>query len=144
MQRVINARVGPEGAELRVFASPSGWSLDELRSNKRPFPQPRSLRAVIDTGATITIIREGIAASLDMKPVNVLPISFPTDKDGKPALFRQYSIQLVLPNNVVLPQIRAAEMPMTHYAIDCLIGRDVLRQGVFIYNGPLDAFTLCL
>lgn len=58
--------------------------------------------------------------------------------------YPQFPMQIVLPNHHVVPHVLVAELLLKTYEVDCLIGRDVLRQGVFIYNGPLDAFTLCL
>ena len=50
-------------------------------------------------------------------------------------------MRLVFPHNVVA-EVAAIEAPLEGQAIQCLIGRDVLSHGVFVYTGYINQFTL--
>jgi hypothetical protein len=44
----------------------------------------------------------------------------------------------------VIFDIPVIEAPLEGRSIDCLIGRDILARGVFIYLGSGDAFTFAI
>ena len=50
-------------------------------------------------------------------------------------------MRILFPNNVVVETVVIAA-PLQGQHIQCLIGRDVLRHGVFIYTGYTETFTL--
>lgn len=52
-----------------------------------------------------------------------------------------YLLRLALPNNVVV-ETTAIAAPLQDQHIQCLIGRDVLQHGVFIYIGYANTFSL--
>lgn len=103
-----------------------------------PEPQPLQVQAIIDTGATGTVIKAKLIEALKIKPVGVVTINTPSSTGVK---CHQYFVKLLLPNNV---QIEAAVIaaPLKDQHIQCLIGRDILRHGVFIYTGYINQFTL--
>lgn len=103
-----------------------------------PEPQPLEIQAMIDTGATGTVIKAELIETLGLNPVGVVSINTPSSTGVK---CNQYFVKLLLPNNV---QIEAAVIaaPLKDQHIQCLIGRDVLRHGVFIYIGYINQFTL--
>jgi len=53
----------------------------------------------------------------------------------------KYLVRLVLPNGVGLETV-AIGTPLRGQHIQCLIGRDVLRNAVFVYTGNTNTFTL--
>ena len=55
---------------------------------------------------------------------------------------KQFDVQIEFPNNVTVPSIIVTEAPLQGQHIQCLIGRDILQKGVFIYNGHDNSFTL--
>lgn len=103
-----------------------------------PEPQPLQVQAMIDTGATGTVIKAKLIEGLKLKPVGVVTINTPSSTGVK---CNQYFVKLLLPNNV---QIEATVIgaPLKDQHIQCLIGRDILRHGVFIYTGYINQFTL--
>jgi len=50
-------------------------------------------------------------------------------------------VRLLFPNRVVV-ETTAIAAPLQGQHIQCLIGRDVLKHGVFVYIGYTDTFTL--
>jgi hypothetical protein len=101
-------------------------------------PQPVAVKGMIDTGATGSVIQPVIAKQLGLQPVGVVSISTPSSQNV-PCL--QYVIRLMFPNNVIVEGL-AIEAPLQGQHIQCLIGRDVLAHGVFVYTGYINQFTL--
>jgi len=94
--------------------------------------------ALIDTGATRTVVKTGIAAALGLKPVGGIYVNTPSTSRH---FCYEYAVRLIFPNRVVVDQV-VIEAPLKDQPIDCLIGRDILRQGVLVYVGPQNSFTL--
>ncbi len=99
----------------------------------------KKILAMIDTGATGTVISKGIAADLGINPVGNILINTPSHTNVS---CYQFDIQIVFPNNVNISSIVATEAALQGQHIKHLIGRDVLRHGVFIYTGYDNSFTL--
>ena len=93
---------------------------------------------MIDTGATGSVIQPDIAKRLGLQPIGVVYINTPSSEN---IACYQYVLRLIFPNNVVVQAI-AVEAPLKGQQIQCLIGRDVLAHGVFVYTGYINQFTL--
>ena len=94
---------------------------------------------MIDTGATGSVITQGLAATLGINPVGTTFINTPSSTNVN---CFQFDVQLVFPNNINIPSIVVTEAPLQGQYIQCLIGRDVLQHGVLIYTGYDNSFTL--
>ncbi len=75
---------------------------------------------------------------LGLNPINKTIISTPTSKDNE---CYQYSASIIFPNNVIAEISELIEVPLQGQHIQSLIGRDILKHGVFIYNGYTQTFT---
>lgn len=95
--------------------------------------------AMIDTGATGTVISKGLAATLEINPIGTTLINTPSSTNVN---CLQFDIQIVFPNNVNIASIVVTEASLQGQHIQCLIGRDVLQHGVLIYTGYDNSFTL--
>lgn len=95
--------------------------------------------AMIDTGASGTVISRGLAALLEINPVGTTLINTPSSTDVS---CLQFDVQLIFPNHVIVQSIVVTEAPLQGQHIQCLIGRDVLQHGVLIYTGYDNSFTL--
>lgn len=109
-----------------------------LRDAGQPIPEAIELPAMIDTGASFTVIKQSVGTELGLKPVGVKlmstanQVNIPCD---------QYAVRMALPNNVLVG-VTATEAPMPNPEVQALIGRDILSRGVLIYIGPANTFTL--
>jgi len=112
---------------------------DVLRKAGSPLPSPVQGKALIDTGATGTVIASNIPDLLGLSPVGTAQINTPSST-GVGCFI--YLIRLLFPNNVVF-QTTAVALPLQGQGIQCLIGRDVLGKAVFIYTGYTNTYTLC-
>ena len=120
--------------EMRIWV---GAPVEEaLKKADRKIPEPVATRGMIDTGATGSVIQPAIARQLGLHPVGVVSISTPSS-ENVPCL--QYLV--LFPNNVIVEAL-AIEAPLRGQHIQCLVGRDVLAHGVFVYTGYINQFTL--
>lgn len=128
--------IGPT-VEIRLAV---GLVIEEvLRKDGLPIPSPITMNAVIDTGASVTAVQEGIPAQLGLTPTGVVPINTPSSTNVD---CYEYMARLFFPNTVVVEEIPVIEAPLKGQNIQCLIGRDVLQHGVFIYIGYANTFTM--
>lgn len=127
--------VGPI-VELRIAVG--GAAEAALRKAGNSIPAPVPAVAMIDTGATGTVIRQGLAAQLGLNPVGVTYINTPSSTN---VACYEYLVRLLLPNNVLV-EATVLEAPLQGQHIQCLIGRDVLAHGVLVYIGYGNLFSL--
>ncbi|MEW5800032.1 MAG: retroviral-like aspartic protease family protein [Bacteroidota bacterium] len=135
-QRIPNLQqVGPV---IELLITPSQPFLQSMNIAPNNTKVTRVL-AMIDTGATGTVIQQGLAAQLNINPVGTTYIHTPSSMN---VLCHQFDLQLIFPNNVSMPTILVTEAPLQGQHIQCLIGRDVLSQSVLIYTGYDNSFTV--
>ncbi len=117
-------------------------SIPYARNNKLNFLAFKTLKliAMIDTGATGTVIKKGLAEQLGINPVGSILMNTPTSESIS---CLQYNVQITFPSNVNIESVIVTEAPLQGQHIQCLIGRDVLQHGVLIYTGYDNSFTLC-
>jgi len=111
---------------------------DTLRLDDRNLHAPLSISAMIDTGAKRTVIRADLVNQLNLKPVGATLINTPSSTN---VYCHEYLARVILPHDVIFESFVIAA-PLQGQQIQCLIGRDVLRHGIFIYIGYDDSFTL--
>ena len=95
------------------------------------------ITALIDTGATHTAIREDILLELNTIPLGRQYV----DTAAGPAICDQYFVRLAFPDGKYVDDFRVTTIP-TDITVDCLLGMDILRFGVFVYDGKAGKFSL--
>lgn len=95
-----------------------------------------NVRALIDTGASITVITPQIADKLQLVHTGFQKISSVQDEQDQPVYF----------GYILFPwgsgkEIPIVSCPLKHF--DCLIGRDILQHRHFTYNGPDGSIVIC-
>jgi predicted aspartyl protease len=111
---------------------------DALAAAGDPVPSAVTVQAIIDTGASSTVVRTGTCRGLGLNPVGVINIHTPSSADVP---CEQFSVRIAFPNNVQGTAI-VTEAPMPGQGIQALIGRDVLSQAVLVYIGFANTFSL--
>ena len=84
------------------------------------------------------MVQAGIPAKLGLQPVGVVSINTPSSANV--SCYR-YLARLVFPNRVTFDCF-VIEAPLQGQPIQCLIGRDVLSHGVFLYIGYANVISL--
>ena len=131
-----NLQLQDPTVEMRLWI---GAPVEEaLKKTGAKIPDPVPAKAMIDTGATRSVIQPEIARQLDLHPIGVVHINPPSSEN---VACYQYVVRLIFPNNVIVEAI-AVEVPLRGQHIQCLVGRDVLAHGVLIYTGYINQFTL--
>jgi hypothetical protein len=115
-----------------------------LRAAKQSIPSPVQIRALIDTGASCTCIDPSVPKQLGLAPTGVAPMHTPST-GNLPHLANQYDVSLVLIHqklNLNLFTVPVAESQLAIQGIQGLLGRDVLQNCLFVYDGQSGMFTL--
>ena len=104
-------------------------------------PHELSTTALIDTGASHTVVNYGLLTPLDLKPIGSATVM----TAGNVVSSSVFSVILTIPLGEVMfnmpLQVCEAELHGQEH-FDCLLGRDVLNKAVFNYNGAADSFSL--
>ena len=127
-----------DGPLCQVILKPSQATAKKLKEEKRKVPSMRVL-ALIDTGASSTAISGKVINTLKLVPHGTVKI-YTSNKNAE--IRNEYDIALAFNRDVRLPVLRVFAANLRHRRIDCLIGRDVLQHGLFIYNGSENQVTL--
>lgn len=128
------------GAVIDIAISPSRSELEDMADSGILPPPPLAATAMFDTGARRTVIRRGLGASLGLTPIGFRTIG---TADGRLEC-AVFSVSIVIPD--LGPSFVGAvlEMALEGQNVDCLLGRDLLRHGLFVFNGPEGLFTFAL
>jgi len=135
------------GPVLTVVIGVSVARGDALMTAGQPVPVGISARALIDTGASCTCVDPSIPAKLELTPTGTVSVHTPSTCTAA-HLAEQYDVSLIIPGAgthhvpLALPAIPVMAANLTVQGIDALIGRDVLRDCIFVYNGSVGLFTI--
>lgn len=128
------------GAKIEVFVSPSTALRREMEHRDTDLAKPIKKLFMIDTGASSTIIKQGIAQDLGLLPKGQTEAHNPAGQ----STHYTYDVDLLLPENIQIPNLLVCEASLGGQDIDGLIGRDVLQYGVLLYNGKENQVTFAV
>jgi hypothetical protein len=126
------------GAVIEVQIAMKASDEAALRLARQPVPAPFLVNAMVDTGASFTVLQQGLAQQLGLVPSGIISVNTPSSTN-LPCY--QYPVRLLLPESVTL-EVNALEAPLQGQHIQCLLGRDALARAVFIYIGAENLFSL--
>ena len=107
------------------------WDLDgpthsiDFRNNPNNPPPMYPFAALWDTGATGSVISQTVVDACELKPIGFATVSY---VDGT-HLVERYLVNIMLPNEVVIPNVRATKGKLSGMNFDVLIGMDIITQG---------------
>lgn len=105
---------------------------------RSPFP----VTALVDTGASTTVLNPETIQRLGLKPVGVAPITTPSTTEA--IWCNRYHVNIYFSDDAIVENVFAIEAPMGGVPYHCLIGRDVLCIATLLYEGPANRYTLTL
>lgn len=135
------------GPVLTAFVGVSLARRDALMSAGREVPAGAAIRALIDTGASSSCVDRGVLASLGLTPTTSVTVHTPSTGED-PHTADQYDVSIIVPGTgsqhapLVIPAVAVLSAILKQQGIDAIIGRDILRDCILIYNGSLGLFTM--
>jgi hypothetical protein len=135
-----------DGALLDAVVLPSAARQEALVAEKIPVPAPITIRALIDTGANCSAVDPSVIFPLGLTPTGTAQVITPST-GMQPHTAPQYDIMLVIPGApghppATFPTIAVLAVDLLEaQGFHALIGRDLLADCVFIYNGATKLFT---
>lgn len=138
---VESANLAGEGPVIEVTVGLTGAAQAALAGGGGVIPPPVTASVLVDTGASHSLVAQGVLTTLGLHPVSSININTPSSHQVACPL---YAVRLTLPRGEFLDTsvIEAPPNGLAGQNIDGLIGRDVLRYGILIYLGEKQQFTL--
>lgn len=127
-----------DGPLLRVQVEPVLAAQKAMLADGEEVP---SISAVmlIDTGASGTLVQTDVLNRLGLESLGTVFLRTPTTTE--PVARSQYLVRVVLSEGIAF-EVEVVDAPLSGQGIQGLIGRDILDQLVFTYNGPKNQYTI--
>ncbi len=137
--------LSPEGPVVPALIGLNDQDTAALVRAGQPVPRPVSVRALLDTAADGTCIPARVAQQLGLSPRT--QVTMHTASGSHQVNTYEISLSVVGPPGsagglLVWPALAATELTVSLPNIDVLIGLDVLRESLFLLNGPAGQFIL--
>jgi predicted aspartyl protease len=132
-----------QGPIVNLWVTISTARAGTLRKAGHRVPAGISLPALVDTGATSTVIDEATVQSLGLVETGFTQMH--TTSTGSTAVTcYQYDAYLAILDvqNFYIGDTPITAANLSNHAIRALIGRDVLSKCLLVYDGTLQQFTL--
>ncbi len=124
---------------IDLLVAPSEARAEELRNGGLTVPLPIHVTALVDTGTKETMIVRKVAEKLGLQPPGVRDVygmgSGETPMAG--VVYRMRVIFAGIPAVDLAPAVPVIAIDdLSRFGVGMLLGRDLLRRCVPIYNGP--------
>jgi predicted aspartyl protease len=113
-----------------------------LRAEGKDVPTHEPINAMIDTGSGNCAIREDIPSKLGLNPHDKVRVK--TASSHQSELRDVYFLRIVIPEQGITYEGDFTAMKLKDQKVQCLFGRDFLKNGVLIYDGPKNQCTVTL
>jgi hypothetical protein len=134
-------QIASGGPLLDILVGPSKPRADALRAANLPVPSAIQIRGLVDTGASCTCIDPAALQTLQLTPTGTIPIHTPST-GTQPHQTNLFDVLIHPRLSLTIQAVSVAESHLAIQGIQALIGRDVLRNCLLIYDGQAGAFTL--
>lgn len=125
------------GAMLQVTITHPQSVQAQLQESGRQVPA-KAVKALIDTGASTTVITPGLASELGLVHTGYATIHSVQDQQERPVYYG-----LILFHWGGRAEIPMVACPLPGAPFDCLVGRDILMHWHLTYNGVDGFITIC-
>lgn len=144
---IVTGALEKSGAVIDLLIGVGRIRQSELLGLGQPIPQPIAVRALIDTGATISGFTASLFADLNLTEVGKTTIYTPSTPANAPFRSSIYRVSLsIVAEGRIHPfpesNVIASEGWGDDENLQGLIGCDLLAHCNFIYLGPTRRFTL--
>ncbi len=144
-------RLGPAilahlGPVLAVSVSIPQALADLYTRQRIPLPTPVTGMALLDTGATKSCVHGPVMGQLGVNPIGVV-IGLTAAGQARQNLFPAHFTFPSARIDIDFTSVTGVDLTgqiINGQQLIALIGRDVLSMGIFVYNGPLGAFSFAI
>lgn len=127
------------GAIVNVTIGVPAAYAKQMQDAGQAVPPVQTIKAMIDTGASISTVSDAVAASAGLQQVSSVPIGGVGGVSTRPI----YSASFGVPDySVQIDPIEIAGVSLPVGGFDALLGRDILKTLEFDYTGPHGAFVV--
>jgi predicted aspartyl protease len=133
---------------VNMIVHVSGARYQALVAANETIPPVQNVRALIDTGASGTCIDPMVFQALQLQPTGSTPVLTPSTGNA-PVDADTYDVAISIPaatpgqiGLVIHNMPVVASHLFAAQGFHALVGRDILRQCIFAYNGGSNLFTL--
>jgi predicted aspartyl protease len=141
--------IEPNGPIVNAAVSVSEGRRTALLADGQEVPVARTIRALVDTGASFTSIQPHVLQALGLTPTGTIEIVTPST-GSETHTTETYDVDFAIGGAnaddppLVISNLRIATSELfLRQGIHALIGRDVLKRCILVYNGSINAFSLC-
>jgi hypothetical protein len=122
-----------EGLTIKVEIGPSDAEIQWAKLTSVSLNKPLRIAALIDTGASRTVINPQVAITCGLRQVGEAVIS----TAGHVGRMPEYVGSISFPESKLsrVDPVRFIACPLPQQAVSCLLGRDVLEQWRLVYDG---------
>ena len=122
---------------------------NSFRNAGQPVPHPVNGAALIDTGATRSCVDDTVIQNLGVQPVGVAVVGTAGGQQKRSMFPGRFTFPGTPLPSIDFSQLLGVDLTGQTIAgsnvpLIALIGRDILRHFMFIYNGRLGQFTLAI
>lgn len=127
------------GPQLQVTVGVTEPAAAALKAAGGTVPPAITAQALIDTGASGSVITKQLAQQLGLQPVGTRLVN---TASGVNVQTTAYAVRLGLSPQVNFETTATEAEEIKAQGLDVLIGRDVLSRAVFVYIGYMNQFTI--
>ncbi len=128
------------GPTLDIRLEPVLGVQEILRAEGQAVPSVKLL-GMIDTGASGTLVQSAVFPQLGIE--SSTSVRLRTASTVAPLLRGKFRVRVVLTPTVAF-EVDAVEGALIGQNVQCLIGRDILEEVIFTYDGPNSRFSVTL
>ncbi len=145
-QKIGPSMLAQHGPFLEVLISIPQALAELYTRESKTIPPPKTGVALIDTGATKSCVHDAIMKQLGVNPIGVATSGTAAGQvthNLYPAHFTFPAANINIDFSAVVG-VNLTGQEVMGKPIIALIGRDVLANGIFVYNGHIGAFTIAI
>lgn len=126
---------------IEVHAPPVVLQLAQSQGQTpSPPPPPATGLALIDTGASATVVDENALLALGVNPIGTTTVLTPSGAEQQLAYPAEIEFA-GMPGRIQFASVLGSKH-LAAQGIIALIGRDVLANALLVFNGPAGMFTI--
>lgn len=122
-----------DGPRIYVSISTTPFELKEGRAVGLDFPEPIQITALLDTGASITVINPQLAQTCKLRQTGFAELL----AAGSSGRYPEHAAAISFPRYGLrgFEAIKVVACPIVRQPYSCLIGRDVMSRWALTYDG---------